>query len=92
MADDGLLSKEVATCKLAREALERLDHAWPESSTLGLDADADARAFLRGVQYLVDRGLMQYELFMAGDPPVYRFAAITQHGREVLRQLRERAA
>jgi hypothetical protein len=94
VADDRLFFEEVGAHALARKALERLDKAWPESTTLalrGLDDDGDEQSFCQETQYLVDQGLMQYELFMsAGERTVYRYAAITQHGREVLRELRER--
>lgn len=93
MADDRLFFEEVAAHAVARKALERLDSAWPESTTLalsGLDDSGDEHSFCREMQYLVDRGLMQYELFLsAGERTAYRYAAITQHGREVLRELRE---
>jgi hypothetical protein len=94
VADQRLLLDEVETHALACRALERLDLAWPDTATLALPAlgsDGDERAFSAEVQYLVDQGLMQYELHLSGgERTIYRHAAITQHGREVLRELRDR--
>ncbi|WP_222927000.1 hypothetical protein [Sphingomonas gilva] len=87
--------EDVARRTFARAALTRLDRAWPETATLdifSLGAGTDEHQFALDVQFLVDQGLVQYELVMiAGMRSLYRYASITQHGRELMRSLRARA-
>lgn len=93
MTDEGRLLGDINARAFARLALEHLDAAWPEIITLdiaGFGIEADHRQFRRAIQFLVDEGLIQYDLCMlARSRTVYRYAAITQHGREVLRSARE---
>ncbi len=93
MADEHRLLAEIEECVFARAALEHLDAAWPEIVTLdsaALDIRADHTQLRRAIQFLVDEGLIQYDLcVLAQSRTVYRYAAITQHGREVLRSTRE---
>jgi hypothetical protein len=94
VTDDDRLLDDIAGRAVARSAMCHLDSAWPETATLDistLGVEADDGVFGQDVQFIVDEGLIQYELVMiSGTRTVYRFAAITQHGREVLRELRER--
>lgn len=93
MTDERRLLEDIEKRVFARAALEQLDAAWPEIITLDIAAlgfEADHRQFRRAIQFLVDEGLIQYDLCMlARSRTVYRYAAITQHGREVLRSMRE---
>lgn len=93
MTDERRLLADIDERAFARVALEHLDAAWPEIITLdiaALDIEADHRQFRRAIQFLVDEGLIQYDLCMlARSRTVYRYSAITQHGREVLRSTRE---
>ncbi len=95
MTDDRRLMEEIATHSFARAALIKLDRAWPASATLdifSLGAGTDEHQFSRDVQFAVDEGLLQYELVMiAGMRTVYRYATITQHGREIVRGMRLQA-
>lgn len=95
MTDDRRLMDDISSRSFARAALIQLDRAWPASATLdifGLGEGADEHQFSRDVQFAVDEGLLQYELVMiAGMRTVYRYATITQHGREIVRGLRLQA-
>jgi hypothetical protein len=93
VADERRLPEDIDERIFARAALEHLDAAWPEIITLDIaafDIAPDHSQFRRAIQFLVDEGLIQYDLCMlARSRTVYRYAAITQHGREVLRTMRE---
>lgn len=93
MADERRLLEDIDGRIFARAALEHLDAAWPEIITLdiaALDIAPDHAQFRRAIQFLIDEGLIQYDLCMlTRSRTVYRYAAITQHGREVLRSIRE---